>query len=505
MHTPSRVRAAEPHEHEKVKDDSMEEKAGAQISQRAFVQSVLILFVLMIAAGFFTRIVPAGSYTRLIQAGRQVIDPGSFQAVAAPDYPAWHWFTAPLEVLAGPDSLTIIVIILFLLMVGVSFAVLDKSGILKNALARLVRRFGGRKYVLLLIVTFFFMLVGAFFGIFEEVVPLVPIMIALSYSLGWDTLVGLGMSILATNMGFSAAVTNPFTIGVAQKIAGLPLFSGFAFRLIIFLAIYTVLAIFLVLYAQKIERKPETSAVYAQDSSNRAKYQNVQFDPAEGSHLNMRAVLIWLGIFLALIVAVLLSGPFVPAISDYSLPIVGILFLIGGIGAGLISGVGRGTVARAAWEGLVGIAPAVPLILMAASIKFIVVQGGIMDTILHGAVGAISQANPFFAAIIIYFLALFIELFVASGSAKAFLMMPILLPIADLVGVTRQVAVTAYCFGDGFSNLAYPTNPVLLICLGLTVVSYPRWLKWTAKLWFWVLLVTLAFLGIAVAIHFGPF
>jgi uncharacterized ion transporter superfamily protein YfcC len=142
---------------------------------------------------------------------------------------------------------------------------------------------------------------------------------------------------------------------------------------------------------------------------------------------------------------------------------------------------------------------------MAASIKFIVVQGGIMDTILHGAVGAISQADPFVAAIIIYFLALFIELFVASGSAKAFLMMPILLPIADLVGVTRQVAVTAYCFGDGFSNLAYPTNPVLLICLGLTVVSYPRWLKWTAKLWFWVLLVTLAFLGIAVAIRFGPF
>jgi uncharacterized ion transporter superfamily protein YfcC len=483
----------------------MEEKAGAQISQRAFIQSVVILAVLMLAAGVLTRVVPAGSYSRAVQNGREVIDPQSYQPAAAPDYPVWRWITAPLEVLAGPDGLTIIVIIVFLLMVGVSFAVLDKTGILKNALARLVRRFGQRKYVLLLLITFFFMLVGAFFGIFEEVVPLVPIMIALSYSLGWDTLVGLGMSILATNMGFSAAVTNPFTIGVAQKIAGLPLFSGAAFRIVIFLVIYVVLAVFLVLYARKIDKNPQASEVYKEDQANRLKYSSVQFDLAEGRGLKMRPVSIWLGLFLFLIVAVLVASPMVPAISDYSLPIVGILFLVGGLGAGWLSGSGGRQVGRAALEGLSGIAPAIPLILMAASIKFIVVQGGIMDTILHGAVSAISQASPVMEAIIIYFLALFIELFVASGSAKAFLMMPILLPIADLVGVTRQVAVTAYCFGDGFSNLAYPTNPVLLICLGLAVVSYPRWLKWTARLWLWVIIVTIAFLAIGVAIHYGPF
>jgi uncharacterized ion transporter superfamily protein YfcC len=483
----------------------MEEKAGAQISRRAFIQSIVILFVLMIAAGALTRLVPAGSYARILQDGRQVIDPQSYQAVAAPDYPIWRWLTAPLEVLGGPDGLTIIVIIVFLLMVGTSFAVLDKTGILKYALGSLVRKFGGRKYLLLLLITFFFMLVGAFFGIFEEVVPLVPIMIALSYAMGWDTLVGLGMSILATNMGFSASVTNPFTIGVAQKIAGLPLFSGFALRILIFIVVYVVLALFLVGYARKLDRNPEASEVYQQDQANRLRYNQAQFDPAQGLSLKMRPVVVWLVVFLALIVAVLLASPLAPAISDYSLPIVGILFLAGGLGAGFLAGAGRKNVLRAALEGVTGIAPAIPMILMASSIKFIVVQGGIMDTILHSASSAISQASPILAAIIIYFLALFIELFVASGSAKAFLMMPILLPIADLVGVTRQVAVTAYCFGDGFSNLAYPTNPVLLICLGLAVVSYPRWLKWTAKLWLWVILVTLAFLALAVAIHFGPF
>jgi uncharacterized ion transporter superfamily protein YfcC len=142
---------------------------------------------------------------------------------------------------------------------------------------------------------------------------------------------------------------------------------------------------------------------------------------------------------------------------------------------------------------------------MAASIKHIVAGGGIMDTILHGASTAFSSASPVAAVLLVYLLALVIEFFVASGSAKAFLVMPILLPLGDLVGVTRQATVTAYCFGDGFSNLAYPTNPVLLICLGLTVVSYPIWLRWTARLWLAMLAVTVVFLAIAVGIGYGPF
>jgi uncharacterized ion transporter superfamily protein YfcC len=211
----------------------MEQKAGVRISRKAFIQSLLILFALMIVAGILTLVVPTGSYARIEQDGREIIDPESFQFTARPDYPLWRWFTAPVEVLWGPDGITIITIIIFLLMVGSAFAVLDKSGILMTAVARIVKALGGRKY-LLLITSLLFMLMGAFFGIFEEVIPLVPVMIALSYSLGWDSLVGLIMSILATNMGFSAAIINPFTIGVAQEIAGLPLFSGAWLRIPIF-------------------------------------------------------------------------------------------------------------------------------------------------------------------------------------------------------------------------------------------------------------------------------
>jgi len=481
------------------------EKSGAQISKKAFTQSVMILLVIMLVAGVLTRVVPAGTYDRISDTGRELIKPDSFHFTDKLDYPIWRWFTAPVEVLWGDDSLLVIVISLFILMVGGAFAVLDKSGILKAALGRIVVRFGDRKYALLLLISFFFMALGAFFGIFEEVVPLVPLVLSLSYYLGWDALVGLGMSILATNLGFSAAITNPFTIGVAQELAGLPLFSGSWFRIPIFIAIYAAFSFFLTRYAKKVERNPEASLVYEETRANQEKFkpldlsQQSEFPPA------MKSATIFFLIFVIMIVAILIGAPFISFLSDYALPLVGLFFLVGGVGAGLISSENRKDVWKALVEGMGGIAPGILLILMAVSIKHIVVSGGIMDTILFQASQLFQGANPFVSSVLIYLLALLIEFFVASGSAKAFLMMPILLPLADLVGVTRQITVTAYCFGDGFSNMIYPTNPVLLIVLGLTVVGYPKWLRWILPLWGMIVLITLAFLALGVAIGYGPF
>lgn len=482
----------------------MEQKAGAQISRKAFIQSVLILLALMIVAGILTLIIPAGEYQRIEVDGRETILPDSFAYTNRSDYPIWRWFLAPLEVLTGPDSLTIIVITVFILMVGVAFAIMDKSGILKSALARIVKRFEHQKYILLLVISFFFMTLGAFFGIFEEVVPLVPLMIALSYALGWDTLTGLGMSILATNMGFSAAITNPFTIGVAQGIAKLPAFSGSGYRIIVFIFFYILLAIFLTRHAKKVEANAKASPVYEEEQATREKY--AHFTAASIADENPRTTpaILFLLACMTLMFVTLFAAPFVPAIGDLALPIVGLLFLIAGIGSGLIAGVGKAAWS-AAGEGLAGIAPAIPLILMAASVKYIIASGGILDTILYNAANAFQGASPVAAALLIYFLTLGIEFFVSSGSAKAFLLMPIMVPLADLVGVTRQTAVLAYVFGDGFSNLAYPTSAVLLICLGLTAVTYPKWLKWVMGLWIWVILASLGFLAIAVMIQYGPF
>jgi uncharacterized ion transporter superfamily protein YfcC len=466
----------------------------------------------MMVAGILTLIVPAGQYNHLVVDGRDTIDPTSFQFVDKPDYPIWRWFIAPIEVLGSETGLNVIVIIVVLFFAGGAFAVLDKTGTIRAFIGSIVRRFRDRKYTLLYMVCLAFMFLGATLGTFEEVVLLVPVMIALSYSLGWDALVGLGMSILATNMGFSAAILNPYTLGVSQQLAGLPLFSGAWLRILIFIVIYFIFMVFLTAYARKIDRDPKASLVHGEDEAEREKYRRsspvdrglndasfTEIDPQQNRAIN------FFGIFLLLILVVMLASPFVTAISDYALPIVGILFLVGGLGAGFLSGAESKTVWRGLMEGFGGLTPSVPLILMAASIRYIIDSGGITDTILHAAAEPFQNLGAFPATLVVYLLALAIEFFIASGSAKAFLMIPIIMPLADLIGVTRQTAVLAYIFGDGFSNLAYPTNPVLLICLGLTVVSYPKWIRWTAKLWLWVILATVAFLGIAVAINFGPF
>jgi len=475
----------------------MDDFALTRLNRRAFLQALGILFGLMLFAGALTRWLPAGSYQRIEQEGRVTVVPGSFSYQPRPDYPAWRWLTAPLEVLGGPDGLTLITIVLFLLLVGVAFALLERVGLLKRLMAQLVLRFARHKIRLLLLISLAFMLLGGFFGIFEEVLPLVPLMVALAYALGWDVLVGLGMSILATNMGFSAAVTNPFTVGIAQKLAGLPLFSAFGLRLVIFVAMYALLALFLVRYARHIEKHPAASPVFHQDEGRRAQGQAVDWATLAQGGPAWRRALRWLGAWLLLIFLILVVGPWVPEVGAYALPLVGIAFFVGALGAARLSGADWPHIGTAAREGLMGMAPAILLILMAASVKYIVVQGGILDTLLYQAVAKLADRGPWEATLLIYLLVLGMELFIASGSAKAFLLMPLLVPLADLLGISRQVVVLAYCFGDGFSNLAYPTNPVLLIALGLTAVSYPQWLRWLARLWLWVILLSVGFLTLA--------
>jgi uncharacterized ion transporter superfamily protein YfcC len=482
-----------------------ESKSGAQISRKAFLQAVIIIFILMMVSGVLTRVIPAGQYARSEVDGREVIDPASFTFIDQPDFPIWRWFTAPVEVLFTPDGMSkVIPIILFIVLVGMAFGVMDKSGILKAIVSRIVQKFGGRKYHLLVIITFFFMVLGSFFGIFEEVIPLVPLMIGLAYYLGWDSLTGLGMSVLATNVGFSTALFNPFTIGIAHKLSGLPLYSGALPRLVLFIVVFPILAFFLVAYARKIDRKPEASSVFNEDQAEKAKYGDFKVDNTLATDTRMRRAAIFLGSSFGLILVVLVALPVIPLLRDIALPLTGLLFVIGGIGAGLISGAGKNAW-KAARDGFLGIAPAIPLLMMAASVKYIIATGGILDTILHWASNAFTGTSPFISSLMIYGLTLVMEIFITSGSAKAFLLIPIIMPLADLVGVTRQIAVSAYCFGDGFSNMVYPTNAALLITLSLTVIPYVKWLKWVLKLWVWVILITILFLALAVAFNYGPF
>ena len=179
-----------------------------------------------------------------------------------------------------------------------------------------------------------------------------------------------------------------------------------------------------------------------------------------------------------------------------------VLFLIGGLLAAKASHYG-GNIGKDFIAGIGGIAPSALLIMMAMSVKLIITNGGIMDTILYYVSEVVAEMGAYGASIMIFLLVLTLNFFVSSGSAKAFLLIPIIAPLAELVGLSKQVAVQAFCFGDGFTNMLYPTNALLMITLGLTVVSYPKWFKWSIPLQLFMLLVNCALLVLAVAIGYG--
>ena len=490
----------------------MSDKASSlRIGKAAFILAFCILTGLMIFSGILTRTVPAGTFERELVDGREFVIPGSYQLTPEQAPPAiWRWFTAPVEVLFAPGAIVAVTIIVFLIFVGGSFTILEQSGVLEAVLSRLVAGFYERRYLLMAIIIFFFMAVASVLGIYEAMVPLIVFIVPLSLKLGWDSLTGLGMSLLPLAFGFSAAISNPFTIGVAQRIAELPLFSGAWLRIPFFVVTYLVVVVFVIRYARRIEREPGTSRVHDLDTERRrvlseeAAANPITSDGGRMSH-ELRKAATWFGANIILAFVFIFVTARNPVLSDLAFPLMSLLFFVGGLGAGRLAGRTWRQVWKSFGAGSLGMAPAVLLILMSLSVRHIVELGGITDTILNSAANLIAGSTTFGAAFFVYLVTLGMNIFIGSASAKAFLMMPILSPLADLVGITRQTAVLAFGFGDGFSNMLFPSNALLLIGLGFTVVSYPRWLRWTVILQVIMFVISMLFLWVAVQVGYGPF
>ncbi|MEA5050214.1 MAG: hypothetical protein VB021_01935 [Oscillospiraceae bacterium] len=485
----------------------MEDKQGLSISKKTFFSTAAILLAILLFAGILTQILPRGAYDRVVtaQGYTQVVD-GTYRETGEAKLPVWRWFTAPFEVFASGDSAVAIVIMVFLVFMGGAFLVLDKSGVLRRIMFVLASRFGKTKYRLLAVSVLVCMAMGSFVGMMEETVPLVPIGVALALALGWDTFVGVGMTLLAVGMGFAAGTVNVFTIGIAQNLAGLPTFSGIGWRLVYFAVVYGIFLFFLTRYAKKIEADPKRSALYESDKERRARFAYNPDDPVALDARVAKGTRIFVCSLLPVVVYVLLSLWFT-ALSDYVLPVLMVLMTFGALTAGAVSGYSgeRGGLLRDFGSGMLSILPCSLFIILAMSAKQILVEGGIMDTILYRVYGLLSGLGPYTCVLLIYVFVLILEFFVSSASAKAFLMMPLLVPLADLVGITRQTLVQAYAFGDGFTNLFYPTNSMLLIALGIINVSYAKWFRWTWKLQAVLAAVSCAFLLFFVKIGWGPF
>ena len=472
---------------------------GLKIGKRTFISTAIVLICVMVFAMVLTQVVPMGNYSRMLDEGREVVVPGSYIPSTGGRLALWRLFSAPFEVFAGPDALTAIMIILSIMLIGGVFLILDKCGLLQYAMQLVIRRFEKKKYVLLAALTLFGMALGSGMGLFEETVILAPITVALAISLGWDALVGIGMSVLAVGFGFSASTFNPFTTGVAQNLAGLPVFSGLWLRLIFFVVVYALLFGFLYWYAKRIEKDPAKSLLRGVDISSIS----ISGEAAATDGRKNKRALAFFGACLLAIAAYVVAGVFVTELTSYSMPVIALVITIGGFGAGLISGHKR--VFRDFGRGVATFLPSVVLLMLAMSVKQIIVSGGIMDTLLQYAYNAVSGSSPLSSLLMIFLFVLCFNFFIGGASSKAFLVIPLLAPLAELIGLTRQSIVLAFCFGDGFTNMIYPTNAVLLIALGIVGVPYVRWFKWTWKLQALLVALCVVFLVLAQTVSYGPY
>lgn len=426
--------------------------------------------------------------------GNMIID-GTYHKI---DYrlPIWK-IPASLILVFGSDNVTTgIAIIVFIVLIGGTFLILDERGILKYIMAVIIKKFEKKKYLLLCIMIFVCMFLSSTAGILEESVTLVPIAVAISLALGWDSLVGLSISLVAIAFGFTAATFNPFNVVTVQKLAGIPVFSGLWLRIVMFVLVYAVLATFVVLYAKKIEKNPKKSISYESDKALREKYRLEDSEAVLADEKTKKATRAFVLCVCAVIVCIILD--FALSLSGMlSMPGMAILFTVGGLFAGYLSGLRGKKLANGFVRGVKTIAPAIPLIFFILAITYILDEGMIVHTILNYVYSLIRGLSPYSAILLLFAFVVVLEFFIGSGTAKAFLIMPIVAPLAQLVGISGNSVVLTFCMGDGFTNLLYPTSGIMIIAIGLVNVSYGKWLKFT-----WKLFLAEAILAVAI-MHFS--
>ncbi|MDR3186507.1 MAG: hypothetical protein LBU04_06885 [Christensenellaceae bacterium] len=448
-----------------------------KISRKAIIIAVIVVLILVIVAYTLTFILPRGEYQR--NADGSIIDGTYHENPSLDGISWWEFLLSPFMVLSPTveGSEIVYVIVLLMLVIGAVFAVLDECGILIYLIESLSFRFKKRKYLLLFIISFAFMFLGSAVGMFEELIPLIPIVVMLSYAMGWDAFVGLGISILAGCCGFATGVVNPFSVGVAQTIGGIPLFSGIELRILSFILAYIIVAGFIYFYAKRIDKSPQSSAVFSLDLERKKEF-SFNLDAFNRDEKKDKA-LRWFGIWMSFIVVCSLVAIFWHALASYIMYITVIVYIISGLGASMLCGIKGKRLLKLLGKGSLTLFPAVAMILVASGVRYIVDEGDIIDTILFMSINSIKQQNTNVAVLLIFAVIFIFEIFVPSGSAKAFLIMPIIFDICSLSGVHPQVAVLAFTFADGFSNMILPTNGGLLLILGLTTVNYPKWFKWS--------------------------
>ena len=456
-------------------------------AQRRTPNTFVILFALILLCAVATWLLPGGVYEKGADGA-----PVFSRTEAVPQ--TWQVFSALYEgfkLQAG--------IIAFILIVGGAFWILQSTGAVDYGIRRAIARIGKHDRWVLVLITLLFSLGGAVFGMSEETIPFVGIVVPLVVSLGYDALMGLLVVYVAAAVGFASAFLNPFTVGIAQEMAGLPLFSGMPYRIFCWVLMTGLFTGFVLWYARRLRAdkavpcpdagsaapagtlSPETCP----DTGPAAPAGAVAPEISAGRMVSPRRQR-WILLILLLTVVALVIGA---TAWHWYIAEISALFLAMGILCGAVAGFRPGRIAQHFVAGAKDIFPAALVVGLASGAVVILQNGKVMDTILHGLETGLGDSGRVGALSMMYGVQTLVNLLIPSATAKAAITIPVMVPFADLIGVSRQAMVLAFQFGDGFTNLITPTSGVLIAALGMARVPYAEWVRF---IWKYVLVLILA-------------
>jgi uncharacterized ion transporter superfamily protein YfcC len=444
----------------------------------------VLLFALLALIALATWVVPGGQYDTVMLHGKKVVNPDSFRWVDSQPQGLVALMLAPIK-----GFVEAALIIGFVLIVGGTFAVLQASEAI-DALIKSVARAHSRsalvRVALIPIFVTLFSIGGATFGMAEEAIPFVLIFIPLALALRYDSVVGAAIPFVGSQIGFATAFLNPFNVGVAQGIAQVPLFSGLGYRLLCW-AVFTLLTIaFLMVYAARIKRDPRLSPTFEQDEEKRRQLDLSAFEQFSGMTRTHKAVLtLFVATLGGMIVGVVKFGWYIEEIAA--------LFLSMAILVGVVARLGSERWVAAFLGGAKDLVGTALVIALAKGTVILMRDGQIIDSLLNALVPYVQSASPVFAAQKMFVIQSVINFFIHSGTGQAALTMPIMAPLADLVGVTRQTAILAFQFGE-LSTPIIPTSGITVGVLALAGIPFGRWVRWMLPLQAVYLLVALALL-----------
>ena len=434
--------------------------------------TIVLMLMLLTLFAALTWIIPGGNYDRVIEDGREVVDPQSFAFGESDPASMIDLFQAPIK---GFTDSYAVSIILFVFIVAGAFSVIQRTGAFELVIHKAARFFKNNPQFRPVFVPFFmilFSIMGMSFGMSEEVLVFIPLFLALSHAMGYDSITGMAIPFVGAGLGFAGAIYNPFTIGIAQGLAEIQLFSGSGLRFVLWI-LMTTLGIYMVArYAARVHRDPTISPLYGHEDHQRTAEESESFGEG-GQQINAGHITILILFFATLVL--LIYGVLK---WDWYILELSTLFFVLGISSAIIGRLSSNDAVGSFVGGMKDVLGAVLVIALSRSILLLISDANIIDTILFYMSSGIGGLHPVFSAELMLMVQTCINVIVPSGSGQAALTIPIMAPLGDLVGITRQSVVLIFQLGDGLTNMIIPTSGITMGCLGMAKIPWEVWAKW---------------------------